>query len=231
MSSEKQKHSILVVDDHEDIRVLLDYMLTKEGYKVRVAKDGKDALKKMGKHRPDLVILDVMMPVMDGLSTCRTIRKQFGTQVLVLFLTAREDEYSEVAGFEAGADDYIAKPIKTMALVHRVRKLLNRKEEGTEPEEEALLHIGPFVIDAVRYILKYKGEKITLRKKEFELICFLAKHPGHYFSREKIMNKIWGNDIYVTPRTVDVHIRRIREKIGKQYIATLSGIGYAFKAS
>ena len=227
MSSEKKNSKVLVVDDHEDIRVLLEYMLAKEGYKVKVAKHGKEALKKMEKNLPDLVILDVMMPVMDGLSTCRAIREQFGTQIRVLFLTAREDEYSEVAGFEAGADDYITKPIKTMALLHRVRKLLTRKE--STDSEEPMLSIGSFVIDPVKYTLKHKGEMISLRKKEFELIYFLAQRPEHYFSREKIMKKIWGDDIYVTPRTVDVHIRRIREKIGKKHIVTLSGIGYAFR--
>ena len=227
MSLEEKDSKILVVDDHEDIRVLLDYMLSKEGYKVKVAKNGEDALKKIEKHLPDLVILDVMMPVRDGLSTCRIIRKQFGAKIRILFLTAREDEYSEVAGFEAGADDYIYKPIKTMALLHRVRKLLAHKESSES--EEPLLSIGSFVIDPMKYTLRHKGEAISLRKKEFELIYFLAQRPEHYFSREKIMKKIWGDDIYVTPRTVDVHIRRIREKIGKKHIITLSGIGYAFK--
>jgi two-component system alkaline phosphatase synthesis response regulator PhoP len=218
---------ILVVDDDPDILEFLSYNLKKEGYEVREAPNGKVALQVAPTFRPDLILLDVMMPEMDGITTCQELRKMSSLRnVFIVFLTARIEEYSEIAGFSAGADDYITKPIKPGALLSRIKAILKR--QGGEPNQ-AILKLGDLVIDKNSYEIAYKGEKLHFARKEFELLYMLANQPGKVFSREKILEQIWGSDVYVGDRTVDVHIRKIREKIDPDSIKTIKGIGYKFE--
>lgn len=218
---------ILVVDDDPDILEFLSYNLKKEGYEVREAANGKIALQVAPSFRPDLILLDVMMPEMDGITTCQELRKVSALRnVFIIFLTARIEEYSEIAGFSAGADDYITKPIKPGALLSRIKAILKR--QGTETAD-AVLKLDDLVIDKNSYEIAYKGEKLHFARKEFELLYMLASQPGKVFSREKILEQIWGSDVYVGDRTVDVHIRKIREKIDPDSIKTIKGIGYKFE--
>ena len=218
---------ILVVDDDPDILELLTYNLKKEGYEVADALNGKIALQVAEKFKPDLILLDVMMPEMDGIQTCQELRKNnMFKDVFIVFLTARIEEYSEIAGFTAGADDYITKPIKPGALLSRIKAILKRKHA---PLGQAVLTLGDLVIDRSSYDVTYKGQKIHFARKEFELLYMLASQPGKVFSREKILEQIWGNDVYVGDRTVDVHIRKIREKIDPEFIKTIKGIGYKYE--
>lgn len=219
------KVSILVVDDNEDIRDLLEMTLAREGYQVIRAKNAENALKKAQEQPPQLILLDIMMPDKDGITLCRELRTKVSKDTRIVFLTARHEEYSEVAGFEAGADDYISKPIRARALVRRLKALLQR-DRSTDSK---YFQVGDLIIDPNHYGVSQKGQKIALRRREFELLYFLAQHPECFFSREELMKQIWGDDVYITPRTVDVHIRRIREKIGHKCILTLKGVGYAFK--
>jgi len=213
---------ILVVDDDPDILEFLTYNLKKEGYEVAEALNGRVALQVAEKFKPDLILLDVMMPELDGIQTCQELRKnsQF-KDVFIVFLTARIEEYSEIAGFSAGADDYITKPIKPGALLSRITAILKRKHTSTD---QAILKMKDLVIDKNSYDVSYKGEKIHFARKEFELLYMLASQPGKVFSREKILEQIWGNDVYVGDRTVDVHIRKIREKVDPEFIKTIKGI-------
>jgi two-component system, OmpR family, alkaline phosphatase synthesis response regulator PhoP len=223
----RQTHKVLVVDDEEPILELLKYNLEKSGYEVKTAADGAKAVEVARKFLPDLVLLDIMMPKMDGVETCRLIREiPEMDKAFVVFLTARSEEYSEVAAFDVGADDYITKPIKPRALMSRISALFRREIKKEAPQ--SLITIGDLVIDRTSYTIKLRNKEINLPKKEFELLFFLAQNPNKVFSREDLLQHIWGTDVYVLARTVDVHIRKVREKIGEDYIATVKGVGYKF---
>ncbi|WP_262250220.1 response regulator transcription factor [Parapedobacter soli] len=228
MSSMKQK--ILVVDDEPDIVELIAYNLKREGYQVYTAANGQEAVTTAKKVMPDLIILDVMMPKMDGIEACRIMRAmpEFKSTFMV-FLTARSEEYSEIAGFNVGADDYIAKPIKPRALLSRINAILRRNMQSEEPAEEKL-EVKDLVIDREAFLVFRNGEKIVLAKKEFELLYLLASKPGKVYTRESILKNIWEDSVVVTNRTIDVHIRKLREKIGENYVATVKGVGYKFEA-
>ena len=226
--SDKQKVKILVVDDEPDIVDILTYNLNKEGYDVESAEDGIKAVKIAAKFHPDVILLDIMMPNQDGVETCRQIRdipELKGT--FIIFLTARAEEYSEVAAFDVGADDYITKPIKPRALMSRIAALFRR--ESKKENEVAQIKIKDLIIDRTSYTIDKNGKTITLPKKEFELLYFLAKNPNIVFSRDDLLQNIWGTDVFVLARTVDVHIRKVREKIGEDYITTVKGVGYKFE--
>ncbi len=228
MSSIKQK--ILVVDDEPDIVELIAYNLKREGYQVYTAANGQEAVTTAKKVMPDLIILDVMMPKMDGIEACRIMRAmpEFKSTFMV-FLTARSEEYSEIAGFNVGADDYIAKPIKPRALLSRINAILRRNMQNDEPVDEKL-EVKDLVIDREAFLVFKNGEKIVLAKKEFELLYLLASKPGKVYTREAILKNIWEDSVVVTNRTIDVHIRKLREKIGEDYVATVKGVGYKFEA-
>jgi two-component system alkaline phosphatase synthesis response regulator PhoP len=223
----KKSQKILVVDDEPDILELLKYNLSKEGYDVKTASDGTKGVEIAKTFIPDLIILDIMMPKQDGVETCRQIREVPDlSNVFVIFLTARSEEYSEVAAFDMGADDYITKPIKPRALVSRINALFRR--ESKKKKESQVITINDLVIDRTSYTVKLSDDLINLPKKEFELLYFLAQNPGKVFSRDELLQNIWGTDVYVLARTVDVHIRKVREKIGNNYISTVKGVGYKF---
>ncbi len=227
MSLAKQK--ILIVDDEPDIRELIEYNLKKEGYQVFTASNGHEGITEAKKVSPDLIILDVMMPKMDGIEACRIMRtmNEFKSTFMV-FLTARSEEYSEIAGFNVGADDYIAKPIKPRALVSRVNAILRRNSQ-TEEVLDNKLEIQDLTIDRETYLV-YKGnDKVVLAKKEFELLYLLASRPGKVYTREVILKNIWEDSVVVTNRTIDVHIRKLREKLGETYVTTVKGVGYKFE--
>jgi len=219
---------ILVVDDEPDILEFLSYNLEKEGFLVETAENGKQALEKAKKNQPDIVLLDVMMPEMDGIEACRTMREmpQF-EHTIIAFLTARTEDYSQIAGFETGADDYISKPIKPRVLVSRLRALLRRYE--AKESKSTFLEVGNIQIDRERYLIIFNGKEMAVPRKEFELIYLLASKPGKVFKRDEILNEIWGRDIIVGDRTIDVHIRKLREKLGEDLIKTVKGIGYKFE--
>jgi two-component system alkaline phosphatase synthesis response regulator PhoP len=226
MNTEKTK--ILLVDDEPDILEFISYNLTKEGFDVFTSNNGRDAIKIAIKERPDLIILDVMMPDLDGIETCRVIRETPDLKdVLIAFLTARNEDYSQIAGFDAGADDYINKPIKPRVLVSRVKALLRRA--GKTSASEDILQVNGFTIDRERYLILKENQEINLPKKEFELIALLASKPGKVFTREDILKSVWGDDVVVGDRTIDVHIRKLREKLGDNYIRTIKGVGYKFE--
>ncbi|HEY0056894.1 MAG TPA: response regulator transcription factor [Pedobacter sp.] len=228
MSSTRQK--ILIVDDEPDIRELIEYNLKKEGYHVFTASNGQEGVSEAKRSHPDLIILDIMMPKMDGIEACRILRtmNEFKNTFMV-FLTARSEEYSEIAGFNVGADDYIAKPIKPRALVSRINAILRR---NSQPEEaiENKLEIGDLIIDRETYMVYRNSQKIVLAKKEFELLYLLASKPGKVYTRDVILKSIWEDSVVVTNRTIDVHIRKVREKLGEDYISTVKGVGYKFDA-
>jgi two-component system alkaline phosphatase synthesis response regulator PhoP len=227
MSTVKQK--ILIVDDEPDILELIAYNLNKEGYLYITASNGLDAIQMAKKHLPDLILLDIMMPKLDGIETCRQLRAmpEFKNTYMV-FLTARSEEYSEISGFNVGADDYIAKPIKPRALISRINAIL-RRNTVADAAVSMKLEIGDLVIDREAYLVFQNGNKITLAKKEFELLYLLASKPGKVFTREGILNSIWEESVVVTNRTIDVHIRKIREKLGDHYVTTVKGVGYKFE--
>jgi two-component system alkaline phosphatase synthesis response regulator PhoP len=223
----KPTYKVLVVDDEEPILELLKYNLEKEGYEVKVAGNGHEGVEVAKKFKPDVVLLDIMMPKMDGVEACRQLRAMPDlVNTFIVFLTARSEEYSEVAAFDVGADDYITKPIKPRALMSRIQALLRRDSKGKSTTGQIAL--GDLVIDRSSYTIRLKGQEINLPKKEFELLFFLAQHPNKVFSRDDLLQNIWGSDVYVLARTVDVHIRKVREKIGDDYIATVKGVGYKF---
>ncbi|MCB0507947.1 MAG: response regulator transcription factor [Bacteroidetes bacterium] len=219
---------ILVVDDEPDILEFLSYNLEKEGFAVETAENGKQALEKAKKNQPDIVLLDVMMPEMDGIEACRTMREmpQF-ENTIIAFLTARTEDYSQIAGFETGADDYISKPIKPRVLVSRLKALLRRYE--AKESKSSFLDVGNIQIDRERYLIIFNGNEMAVPRKEFELLYLLASKPGKVFKRDEILNEIWGRDIIVGDRTIDVHIRKLREKLGEDLIKTVKGIGYKFE--
>lgn len=223
----KPSHKVLVVDDEESIVELLKYNLEKSGYEVRTALDGTQAVEVAKKFLPDLVLLDIMMPKMDGVETCRLLRNIPELQkTFIIFLTARAEEYSEVAAFDVGADDYITKPIKPRALMSRINAFFRR--DTKKSTQVSMINIGDLVIDRSSYTIKVDNREINLPKKEFELLYFLALNPNKVFTREDLLQNIWGTDVYVVARTVDVHIRKVREKIGEDYITTVKGVGYKF---
>lgn len=220
---------ILLVDDEPDILEFMEYNLRKEGYKVFIGKNGKAAIEIARKEKPDLIILDIMMPVMDGIEACRHLREIPELKnTIITFLTARNEEYSQIAGFDVGADDYITKPIKPRILISRVKALLRRVNGKSETNGAPVLTIGDLKIDRERYLVFKKDESIALPRKEFELLALLTSKPGKVFTREDILARVWGTDIIVGDRTIDVHVRKIREKLGDDSIKTIKGIGYKF---
>lgn len=227
-----KKLKILLVDDETDILEFLSYNLEKEGYVVYTATNGADAIELAGKHQPNLILLDVMMPEMDGISACEEIRKIPSlSSTLIAFLTARGEDYSQIAGFEAGADDYITKPVRPKVLISRVKALLKRTAEAatvTYPESSGILNIGNLLIDKERYLIRIGENEMILPRKEFELLSLLVSKPSKVFTREEIYSSVWGENVVVGDRTIDVHIRKLREKIGNDHIKTLKGVGYKF---
>ena len=224
----KKKHTrILLVDDEPDILEILDYNLTSEGYQVGKAKNGLEAIEKVEEWKPHLVLLDVMMPEMDGIETCERLRKKSNLPNLaIVFLTARSEDYSQVAGLEAGADDYITKPIKPKVLVSKIKAIL-RRFESADPKND-VVEAGDLVVNREEYKIIYKGETLVLPRKEFELLSLLASKPQKVFEREEILNRVWGNEVVVGGRTIDVHIRKLREKIGDKHFKTVKGVGYKY---
>jgi len=217
---------ILIVDDEPDILDFLQYNLNKEGYETETAENGKVAVAKAKEFYPHLILLDIMMPVMDGIEACRELRShpEF-KKTIIAFLTARSEDYSQMAGFDVGADDYITKPIKPRVLMSRVKALLRRFSD--EPVD-GKISVGEIEIDKERYIVRKNNKEFVLPKKEFELLALLASKPGKVFGRKEILNKVWGSDIIVGDRTIDVHIRKLREKLGEKNFKTMKGVGYKF---
>lgn len=221
---------ILVVDDEPDILDILRYNLEKEGYKVFTAEDGRAGIKLAESEKPNLVILDIMMPKMDGVEVCRYLRsKSEFDRTVISFLTAREEDYSQIAALDVGGDDYITKPIRPRVFLSRIKALLRRSDRSLAEEENTVIEVGDLAIDKEKVSVIRNGQVIELAKKEFELLYLLVSKPGKVFSREEIFNKVWGTDVIVGNRTIDVHIRKLREKIGDHYIKTIKGIGYKFE--
>jgi two-component system alkaline phosphatase synthesis response regulator PhoP len=215
-------HTILIVDDEPDILEFLSYNVRKEGYKVFTASNGMEALRLVQQINPSLILLDVMMPKMDGIETCQVIRKDLNmVQPIIAFLTARTEDYAQIAGFEAGADDYINKPIRPRLLISKIESLLRRNKSVQSGTDK-------ITIDRDRFVVEIEGKELQLPKKEFELLELLASRPGKVFNRDQILAVVWGNDTIVGERTIDVHIRKLREKLGDAYIRTIKGVGYTF---
>jgi two-component system, OmpR family, alkaline phosphatase synthesis response regulator PhoP len=225
------QYKILLVDDEPDILEFLGYNLRREGYDVYTCSNGKDGLAKAVEILPQLIVLDVMMPEMDGIETCREIRQVAELKnTIVIFLTARGEDYSQIAGFEAGADDYVTKPVKPRVLVSRIKALLRRyREEPVGDADMQILRLDELIIDRERYVVIKEGQEYNLPRKEFELLSLLASRPNRVFTREDILSAIWGDDVIVGDRTIDVHVRKLREKLGDQHIKTIKGVGYKFE--
>jgi two-component system alkaline phosphatase synthesis response regulator PhoP len=220
---------ILIVDDEPDILEFLQYNLRKEGYQVVTASDGLQALQVAERELPDLILLDIMMPEMDGVETCRQLRsKKSFDDTPVAFLTARDEDFSQIAALDVGGDDYITKPIKPRVLMSRINALLRRSNRVSEEEASKTISLHDLVIDRDKVLVFKKDQTIELPRKEFEILWLLASKPGRVFTREEIFDKIWGADVIVGNRTIDVHIRKLREHIGEEYIKTMKGIGYKF---
>ena len=220
---------ILLVDDEPDILEIVGYNLKNEGYTVYTAKNGIEAVEKAKQTIPHLIILDIMMPKMDGIEACEKIRATKGLEhVLITFFTARGEDYSQVAGFDVGADDYITKPIKPKVLVSKIKALLRRIKVAENIQSSGTVVIGDIIIDREQYVVIKDGEKLSLPRKEFELFSLLASKPGKVFKRDDILDSVWGNEVIVGGRTIDVHIRKLREKIGDDYFKTVKGVGYKF---
>jgi two-component system alkaline phosphatase synthesis response regulator PhoP len=224
-----KRNRILLVDDEEDILTLLKYNLEKDGFEVRTAMNGIEALSEAKLFSPELILLDVMMPEMDGIETCSELRKlpQFNN-TMICFLTARGEDYSQIAGYNSGADDYITKPIKPRVLISKIRAMLRRNVPAIEINKTEIITQGSVEIDREKYLVKVEGKEISLPKKEFELLSLLVNGQGTVFTRDVILDQVWGSDIVVGDRTIDVHIRKLREKIGDDYIKTIKGVGYKF---
>ncbi len=226
--SSRHNNMVLVVDDEEYILELLKYNLKKEGYDVKTSNSGLKGVEIAKTFIPDLVILDIMMPHQDGVETCRQLREiPELSNTNIIFLTARAEEYSEVAAFDVGADDYITKPIKPRALMSRINALFRRKHD--KKKGKSVISVGNIIIDRGSYTVSVNNNIINLPKKEFELLYYLAQNPNKVFSRDDLLQNIWSTDVYVLARTVDVHIRKVREKIGEGYITTVKGVGYKFE--
>lgn len=225
-----KKIKILIVDDEPDIVEMLSYNLIREGYEVASAYNGEEAIVKAHEHKPQLILLDIMMPKLDGMQVCEQLRAtpEFAiNKCIIVFLTARSEDYSQIAGLEAGADDYITKPIKPKVLLARIQSLLRRFSKD-QPSETQKYVFDDLIIDIDKRLVFTRDKEIKLPRKEFELLVLLASKPGQVITRENIYSKIWGNEIIVGDRTIDVHIRKLREKIGDKYIDTIKGIGYKF---
>lgn len=219
-------NTILIIDDEDDIRAILGYNLQKEGYQILEASNGKDGIDMASKHMPDLVLLDVMMPEMDGIEVCEQLKANPSTKsIRICFLTARSEDYSQIAGLDAGADDYVSKPIKPKVLVSRIKAILRRTKDNNTVDPEIK---SGLIIDRDRYIVINNGEDIRLPRKEFELLALLVSKPGSVFERDYILDNVWGTGIVVGNRTIDVHIRKLREKIGDHHIQTVKGVGYKY---
>ncbi len=224
----KKDIRILLVDDEPDILEILSYNLSAEGYQVFTAKNGMEGVSKAKKKQPHLIVLDLMMPEMDGIEACETIRSTKGLEnTIITFLTARGEDYSQVAGFDAGADDYITKPIKPKVLISKVKALLRRLKEEESASDE-IVTVGNIVINREEYKIVNNGIELVLPRKEFELLSLLTSKPGKVFTREVILDRVWGNEVVVGGRTIDVHIRKLREKIGEEHFKTIKGVGYKF---
>ncbi len=227
-----ENYKVLLVDDEPDILEFISYNMRKEGFQVLTANNGQEAIKVAEAELPELIILDVMMPEMDGIETCEELKKIPSlNNSIIAFLTARGEDYSQIAGFDAGADDYITKPIKPKVLISRAKALLKRyrtDEAVAEPEDGQTIKIGDLTIDRERYLIINAGEELILPKKEFELLVLLASKPEKVFTRDEIYNSVWGDNIIVGDRTIDVHIRKLREKIGQEHIKTIKGVGYKY---
>lgn len=216
---------ILIVDDEEDIRLLLKYNLEKEGHIVSCASNGKEAIQMVAHQKPELILLDVMMPIMDGIEVCEELKSDpVNRDIIICFLTARSEDYSQIAGLEAGGDDYVSKPIKPKVLISRIHALLRRQNAFSAKNDAN----DDFIIDRERYLIIINKNEIQLPKKEFELLAFLASRPNVVFKRDVILDTVWGSEVVVGDRTIDVHIRKLREKIGDEYITTIKGVGYKF---
>jgi two-component system, OmpR family, alkaline phosphatase synthesis response regulator PhoP len=226
----KKEIRILLVDDEPDILEIVSYNLSQEGYQIFTAENGREAVSKAKKHLPHLIIMDVMMPEMDGMEACEAIRKMPElSNVIITFLTARSEDYSQVAGFDAGADDYITKPIKPKVLVSKVKGLLRRIKNEENLVNTETLTLGDIVINREEYKIIKGTVEIILPRKEFELFYLLASKPGKVFKRDEILDKVWGSEVVVGGRTIDVHIRKLREKIGEEFFKTIKGVGYKFE--
>jgi two-component system alkaline phosphatase synthesis response regulator PhoP len=227
---ENSEIKILLVDDEPDILEIVGYNLKNEGYQISTAKNGIEAVKIAKKENPHLIILDIMMPEMDGIEACEKIRATKGLEnVLITFFTARGEDYSQVAGFNVGADDYITKPIKPKVLVSKIKALLRRvTKSGNALKNTEQLNVGGIIIDRDEYVIIKEGQKLSLPRKEFELFSLLASRPGKVFKRDDILDQVWGNEVVVGGRTIDVHIRKLREKIGENNFKTVKGVGYKF---
>jgi two-component system alkaline phosphatase synthesis response regulator PhoP len=231
---ENSQYRVLVVDDEDDILEFVRYNLEKEGYRIETASNGKEAIRLAKQSKPHLILLDIMMPEMDGVEVCRELRadREFDA-TLIAFLTARSEDYSQIAGFDVGGDDYITKPIRPRVLTGRVAALLRRTPNAAEspaPENGSVIAVKDLRIDREKMLVLRGDETIALAKKEFELLWLLASKPGKVFGREEIFKIVWGEEVIVGNRTIDVHIRKLREKVGEQYISTFKGIGYKFEA-
>jgi two-component system, OmpR family, alkaline phosphatase synthesis response regulator PhoP len=225
-----QDFTILLVDDEKDILEFLSYNLKKEQFSVFTAKSGKEAIEKAVKIKPHLIVLDVMMPEMDGIETCIELRKLKQTRdSVIIFLTARGEDYSQIAGLDAGADDYISKPVKPKVFLSKVNSLLRRSQKTPEEDKPEIIEFGDLKIDAESYMVHHGEKVISLPKKEFELLLLLTSKPNKVFTRDEIFSRIWGNDVIVGERTIDVHIRKIREKLNITNIKTIKGVGYKFE--
>ena len=219
---------ILVVDDEPDILEILEYNLSREGFEVHTAPDGQAGIARAKELQPDLIVLDIMMPHMDGVQVCRQLREDASfDDTLIAFLTARQEDYSQIAALEQGGDDYISKPIKPRVLVARIKAMLRRKGGGGE--QSTLIETDDFTLDLEGMTIERDGRRVDLPRKEFELLNLLVSKPGKVFSRDEIYRKVWGTDVIVGNRTIDVHIRKLREKLGDKYIRTVKGIGYKFE--
>lgn len=224
-----KKHKILVVDDEPDILEFIRYNLERDGFDVHLANNGREAIEKARVVKPELILLDVMMPEMDGVETCVELREIDELKnTYIAFLTARSEDYSQIAGFEAGADDYISKPIRPRVLVSRIKAILRRNQSAAEAPTSS--EVKGLKIDRERYLVVKEDQELTLPKKEFELLALLISSPGKVFTRDVILSSVWGEDVVVGDRTIDVHIRKLREKIGSQYIRTVKGVGYKFES-
>jgi two-component system alkaline phosphatase synthesis response regulator PhoP len=226
----KKMAKILVVDDEQDILELIRHSLNKEGFEVHIAVNGQQAIDKAKQILPDLILMDVMMPVMDGMEACRQLKEDPTTNhISIIFLTARSEEFAELAGFEAGADDYVSKPIRARVLLSRIKAILRRQNAGSRLEENVKIEFGELSIDRDRFVVEYQGNVLQFPRKEFELLSFLASKPGRVFSRDEILENVWGNEVLVVDRTIDVHVRKIREKLDDKFIYTVKGVGYKFE--
>ncbi|MEI6523275.1 MAG: response regulator transcription factor [Bacteroidota bacterium] len=227
---DKSNYKILVVDDEEDIRDLLVHLLEKEGFQTKVSSNGNEGLKIALNWLPHLILLDVMMPEMDGIETCREIRnKKEIKNTIIAFLTARNEDYSQIAGFDSGADDYISKPVKPRVLISRINALLRRYENQPEENSAKEIELGELKINRDKFLVYKNNTPIQLPRKEFELLDLLVSKPGNVFTRSHILDSVWGEDVVVGDRTIDVHIRKLREKLGDNYFKTIKGIGYKFE--